>query len=189
MTASQWSWAALALGAIATILFLADQLAQIRAIQRYARRVKAELPVHVPLRVDLHQRFDLGDEPTDLGERLRMRDERLDRIELRVDREVGDVREYVRDNVERLVQAEAEHRLRAIDASDSIVRSITLDGRWLRTASGVSLLLAVVCNAVALLVTPSTPPSSVQPNVVRGSGGPAAVYSSGPTPPHSSPGP
>ena len=155
VTASQaWTWAALVLGAIATVLFVADHWAVIREAERYVRRVKAEPPVDIPLRVELHQRFNLGEEPTDLDERQRLLDERVDRIELRVDREVGEVREYIRANVERLVQAEAEQRRRAIEASDSVLRAITLDGRWLRTLSYFFLILAVGCNAFALLSTP-----------------------------------
>jgi len=156
VTASQaWTSAALVLSAIATVLFLVDHWAVIVKAKRYAEQEKAGLPVHVPLRVDFHQPFDLGDEPTDLDERLRLRDERIDRVESRISREIGEVREYIRANVERLVLAEVEQRRRAIEASDSVLRAITLDGRWLRTLSYLFLILAVGCNALALLSTPS----------------------------------
>ena len=155
VTASQWwTGAALALGAIATLLFVADHLAVIREAERYIRREKAEPPVHMPLRVDLHQRFNLGEEPTDPDERQRLLEERVGQIGLRVDREVGEVREYGRANIERLVQAEREQRRRAIEATDSVLRAITLDGRWQRTLGYLCLTLAVGCNVCALLATP-----------------------------------
>ncbi len=149
-----WSVAALVLEVVAVIL-LAWDLRQTRSdVTRFNGRDRTEPSPSMPVHKTLRMPFDiLGPEPANLAEHLRLRDERMDQIDRRIDNEIAEVMRYVDENVPKIVRREAEHRRAEDDHTGTVIDAITIGGLRLRAISLGLVFLALVFTTIGQLTS------------------------------------
>lgn len=147
-----WSVAALAMEVLSLIL-LAWDLRQTRSdVTRFKGRDRDEPSPNMPVHARIRMPFDiLGPEPADLAEHLRLRDERMDGIDERIDHEVAELLRYVDENVPKVVRREAERRRDEDDHTVTVIDEITLGGLRLRATSLALVFLALMFTTIGQL--------------------------------------